>query len=62
MPSTTDKKMIETAQDKRDSMRTSILFACADKFVSELDARFAIGCNVMKCVSALNPSSKHFFN
>ena len=40
-------------------MRTSILFACIDKFVSELDARFAIGCNVLKFVSALNLSSKH---
>ena len=34
--------------------------ACIDKFVSELHARFAIDCNVLKLVSALNPSSKHF--
>ena len=39
---------------------TSIFFACIDKIVSELDVRFAIGCNVLKYVSALNPSSKHF--
>ena len=58
--STTGKKMIETAQDKCDSMRASILFAYVDNFVSELDARFAIGSNVLKYVSALNPSSKQF--
>ena len=52
--------MIETAQDKCDSMRASILIAYVDNFVSELDARFAIGSNVLKYVSALNPSSKHF--
>ena len=33
---------------------------CIYNFVSELDAEFAIGYNVLKCVSSLNPSSKHF--
>ena len=41
-------------------MRTGILYSCIDKFISELDARFAVNCSVLKCVSALNPSSSNF--
>lgn len=43
-----------------DSMRTGILYACVDKFISELDARFTVNCSVLKCVSALNPCSPNF--
>ena len=41
-------------------MRTGILFACIDKFISELDARFTVNCSVLKSVSALNPSATNF--
>ena len=41
-------------------MRTRILFACVDRFISELDARFTVNCSVLKCVSVLNPSSPNF--
>ena len=50
MLSSTGKEMIETAQDRSDSTLTSILFACINKFVSELNARFAIGCSVLKSI------------
>ena len=41
-------------------MRTGILFACIDKFVSELDSRFTVNCTVLESVSALNPKAANF--
>jgi len=58
--STTGKMVTETTQISDDSMRNGILFSCVDRFLSELDARFTVHCNVLKCVSALNPSSSNF--
>ena len=46
--STTGHTVTETTQTREDlnSMRTRILFACVDRFISELDARFTVNCIV----------------
>ena len=40
-------------------MRTGIIIAYIDKFISELNARFTANCSVLKIVSALNPTSSN---
>lgn len=58
--STTGKMVTETTQTSDDSLRTGVLFACVDKFISELNDRFTVNCSVLKSTSALNPSSSNF--
>lgn len=44
------------------SMRTSVLYACVDKFLSELDARFTVNNSVLRSLSAFKPTSPDFLS
>ena len=43
-------------------MKTSVLFACIDRFVCELDARFTVNDGVLKGVAVFSPTSTDFLS
>ena len=60
--STTGKTEINSAENNQATMKTSVLFACIDRFVCELDARFTVNDGVLKGVAVFSPTSTDFLS